>query len=140
MNDVLTEAEYADIIITLLNSPFEISSVTKLVFVAFCVKHENTFSHYYSRKSDFIDVFFNNISLKLSAHYKEIGMIINVVDMLKKSSKVIIDGDSVELTNDFEFKTENAFLDLCASKTPNPITEINRLDAKALLEEVIRYV
>lgn len=31
-------------------------------------------------------------------------------------------------------------LQFCAKKLPNPIIEINKLDAKALIEEVIRYV
>lgn len=29
---------------------------------------------------------------------------------------------------------------MCSGKTPNPIIEINKLDATAVIEEVIRYV
>ena len=139
-NEVISEAEYADIVMTLLNFPFGISSITKLVFITFCVKHESDLSHYYNRKNDFVDVFLRNISLKLSAHYKEIGKIITVINMLCTSSKAIVNGDHIEPCHNLAFKTENSFLDFCASRVPNPISEINRLDAKAIIEEVIRYV
>jgi hypothetical protein len=139
-SEIISEAEYADIIITLMKSPYKISSITKLVFIAFCVEHESNQSAYRNRTKDFIDVFFSNISLKLSVHYQEIGQIIHTIDMLKKSSKVLIDGDHIELVYDFTFQTENNFLKFCSTKTPNPIIEINKLDAKALVEEVLRYV
>ena len=69
---LLQEAEYADIILTLLNSPYAITSITKLIFIAFCVRYESNISAYKNRSKDFIDVFFKNISLKLSAHYDDI--------------------------------------------------------------------
>lgn len=34
---LLREAEYADIVLTLLNSPYAITSITKLIFIAFCI-------------------------------------------------------------------------------------------------------
>ena len=55
---LLREAEYADIILTLLNSPYAITSITKLIFIAFCVKHENNLPTYRNRVKDFIDIFF----------------------------------------------------------------------------------
>lgn len=139
-SEIISEAEYADIIITLMKSPYEISSITKLVFIAFCVKHESNQSVYRNRTKDFVDVFFRNISFKLSTHYQEIEQIIHTIDMLSKSSKVLIDGDYIELKHDFSFQTENTFLKFCRTKIPNPIIEINKLDAKALVEEVLRYV
>lgn len=137
---LLREAEYADIILTLLNSPYAITSITKLIFMAFCVKHESNLPAYRNRSKDFIDVFFKNISLKLSAHYDDIELILHFVDVLKNTSKVSIDGDYIELSAEFTHSPENHFLQFCAKKVPNPIIEINKLDAKALLEEVIRYV
>ncbi|MEN6459761.1 MAG: hypothetical protein ABFC94_00120 [Syntrophomonas sp.] len=140
VSKVISEAEYADIIITLMKSPYGISSITKLIFIAFCVKHENNLSAYYNRTKDFVDVFFRNISLKLYTHYQEIGEIIHAIDMLSKSSRVLINGDYIELKHDFTFQTENTFLKFCTTKVPNPIVEINKLDAKAVVEEVLRYV
>ena len=123
---LLREAEYADIVLTLLNSPYAITSITKLIFIAFC--------------KDFVDVFFKNISLKLSAHYDDIELILHFVDILKNTSKVSINGDYIELSSELTHLPENHFLQFCAKKLPNPIIEINKLDAKALIEEVIRYV
>ena len=137
---LLQEAEYADIILTLLGSPYAITSITKLIFIAFCVRHESNLSSYKNRSKDFIDVFFKNISLKLSAHYNDIGLILYFVDILKNTSKISIVGDSIELGVELTHSPENHFLQFCAKKVPNPIVEINKLDAKALLEEVIRYV
>lgn len=137
---LLQEAEYADIILTLLNSPYAITSITKLIFIAFCVRYESNISAYKNRSKDFIDVFFKNISLKLSAHYDDIELILHFVDILKNTSKVSISGDYIELISEFKHLPENHFLQFCAKKVPNPIVEINKLDAKALLEEVIRYV
>lgn len=54
---LLREAEYADIILTLLNSPYAITSITELIFIAFCVKHESNLSAYRNRSKDFIDIF-----------------------------------------------------------------------------------
>jgi hypothetical protein len=139
-SEIISEAEYADIIITLMKPPYKIPSITKLVFIAFCVKHEINHSAYHNRTKDFVDVFFSNISLKLSTHYQEIEQIIHTIDMLSKASKVFIDGDFIELKQDFVFQTENIFLKFCATKIPNPIIEINKLDVKALVEEVLRYV
>ena len=137
---LLREAEYADIILTLLNSPYVITSITKLIFIAFCVRYESNISAYKNRSKDFIDVFFKNISLKLSAHYDDIELILHFVDILKNTSKVSISVDYIELISEFKHLPENHFLQFCAKKVPNPIVEINKLDAKALLEEVIRYV
>lgn len=137
---LIQEAEYADIILTLLNPPYAITSITKLLFIAFCVKHENNLPAYRNRSKDFIDVFFKNISLKLSAHYDDLDLILHFVDVLKNTSKVSIDGDNIELSVEFTHSPENHFLQFCSKKAPNPISEINKLDAKALLEEVIRYV
>lgn len=139
-NEVISEAEYIDILITLMKPPYKISSITKLVFIAFCIKNETRKTVYHNRTKDFVDVFFSNISIKLSAHYQEIGQIIHAIDMLNKTSKVSIHDDYIVLKSDFTFQTENSFLKSCSTKIPNPIEEINKLDAKALIEEVLRYV
>lgn len=140
MNEIISEAEYADIIITLMKPPYEISSLTKLIFIAFCVKNENNQLKYRNRTKDFVDVFMSNVSLKLSAHNHEIMQIIKIIDMLNQTSKVSIAEDNIVLTHEFDFQTENAFLKFCKTKTPNPINEINKLDPKAMVEEVLRYV
>jgi len=137
---IILDAEYADIIITLLQEPYSISSITKLVFIAFCVKHETNLSSYKNRSKDFVDCFFKNISLKLSAHYDEIENILCVINMLKNTSMVTVEDDSIVLINNLDHEPENHFLNFCVNKIPNPILEINKLSSKALLEEVIRYV
>lgn len=140
LDEVISEAEYADIIITLLKHPYDISSITKLIFIAFCVKNETNQSRYKNRTKDFVDVFMSNISLKLVAHNQEIMQIFHVIDKLNKTSKVSINQDKISLIHEFDFQTESDFLKFCKTKNPNPINEVNKLDPKALLEEVLRYV
>lgn len=140
LNDVIKEAEYADIILSLLAEPYQINSVTKLIFFAFCIRYEDGFASYRSRTKDFVDVFFENISLKLAANYRDIGKILSVLRMLVKTQKISITEDNIQVLENLQHNTENDFIKMCSDKTPNPILEINKLDAIAVIEEVIRYV
>lgn len=139
-NELLLEAEYADIVLTLLHPPYNITSITKLIFISFCVKHETNMSAYKNRSKNFVDIFFKNISLKLSVHYEDISAILHLIEILRNTSKVTIEKDQITLIKELKHRTENLFLQSLSSKVPNPIAEINKLDSKALLEEVIRYV
>jgi hypothetical protein len=140
LNDVIKEAEYADIILSLLVEPYQINSVTKMIFFAFCIKYENNFASYRSRTKDFVDVFFENISLKLATNYKDIGKILYILKMFVKVGKISITEDNIQVLEELKHSTENEFIKMCSAKTPNPILEINKLDATAVIEEVIRYV
>lgn len=140
LNDVIEEAEYADIILSLLAEPYQINSVTKLIFFAFCIRYEDNFASYRSRTKDFVDVFFENISLKLVANYRDIGKILGVLRMLVKAEKISIAEDGIQVLEEVQHNTENDFIKMCCGKTPNPILEINKLDAIAVIEEVVRYV
>lgn len=140
LNDIIKEAEYADIILSLLAEPYRINSVTKMIFFAFCIRYEDNFASYRSRTKDFVDVFFENISLKLATNYKDVEKILCVLKMLVRTGKISITGDKIEVIDELEHNTENDFIKMCSGKTPNPIFEINKLDATAVIEEVIRYV
>ena len=140
LNEIIKEAEYADIILSLLVEPYQINSVTKMIFFAFCIRYEDNFASYRSRTNDFVDVFFENISLKLATNYKDIEKILSVLRMFVKSGRISIVGDSIEVIGEVKHSTENSFMKMCSGKTPNPIIEINKLDATAVIEEVIRYV
>ncbi len=140
LNDIIREAEYADIVLSLLNDPYQINSVTKIIFFSFCIKHEDRFNIYRKRTKDFVDVFFQNISLKLAVDYRDIEKILFVLKMLVKAGKISVTDDEIEIIDKFNHSSENDFLKMCSSKVPNPIIEINKLDATAVIEEVIRYV
>ena len=140
LNDIVIEAEYADIILSLLGKPYYVSSVTKIIFMSFCIRHEKNMASYGLRKVDFVDVFFRNISFKLSTEYKDINKIMHIIDMLNKTNKIKVDGDIITVQEEISHRTENKFLRVCIAKNPNPIEEINKLDATVMIEEVIRYV
>ena len=114
---------------------------TKLTFIAFCVKHENNMLSYRNRTKDFVDTFISNVSLKLTAHYEDIKIIFQVLKILQDSQIIDVEKDEIKVVATIpSHTTENDFLNFCSDKIPNPIVEINKLDSKALIEEVIRYV
>jgi ABC-type uncharacterized transport system substrate-binding protein len=139
-NEIVREAEYTDVILSLLSEPYQILSVTKMIFISFCVMHENNLKAYATRKKDFADIFFENISFKLDKDYKDVEKILHILDILVKTKKIIIIDDRIELLETIKHSTENKFINMCTKKVPNPILEITKLDSVAVLEEVIRYV
>lgn len=139
-SEVIKEAEYLDVILSLLSEPYQIVSVTKITFMAFCIYHEKNLMAYNRRKKDFVDIFFQNISLKLSVDYKDIERIMSVLDILVNTKKIIINEDRINIVGEINHSPENEFMKYCMGKVPNPIIEIDKLDATAVLEEVIRYV
>ena len=137
---LMEEAEYMDILVSLLQSPYNIESLTKLVFISFCVHSEKDISKYLNRKKDFVDTFIENVSLKLEVHKNELKSIFKVLNILCQQNIISIEGDKITLIREVETETQNVLIQKCSMRDLNPITEVNKLDAKALLEEVIRYV
>lgn len=140
MNELLLEAEYAEIIIELLNQPFRIGSVVKLVFMSFCVRNEKRTS-YGLRKTDFVDVFLENINIKLLSHPEELKSIFEVINKLKRNGWIEISNGTVRLSKEQSIcQCGNRFLYGCKEREINPIIEINKLDDQAFIEEVLRHV
>lgn len=139
-NRIINEAKYADIIVALLQSPYMVDSIIKLVFIAFCVNNEENINSYSNRKRDFVDAFISNINIKLMSHPDDISMIFSIIDKLVVAKFITVNDDQIEILKPLGFETENKFLQFCLKKVPNPIFEVNKLDARALLEEVLRYV
>lgn len=141
MNEyLLEEAEYMDIILSLLQKPYNIDSLTKIVFISFCIHNENDLSKYLNRKKNFVDTFIENISFKLEANKSEIVSIFKVLDILGNQKIIDIVDDKIIQKKTIEFNVQNALIQKCALSELNAISETNKLDSKALLEEVIRYV
>lgn len=140
MNELLLESEYAEIIIDLLKAPYNIDSVIKIVFMAFCIRNENK-SSYRNRKTDFVDVLLGNIDIKLLSHPDELISIFNILNKLKKSGWIKTDQGKVIVLQEIDgFQCYNKFLRGCKGKDINPIIEINKLDDRAFIEEVLRHV
>lgn len=136
----MAEAEYADIILTLLYAPYNITSIIKLVFMAFCIKYTTNTKTYNRRKKDFIDVFIGSLDVKLISHLDDFKLIFDVLNKLQDSGFIIIDEDEIKVIKKFSFESENSFLNYCKSKENNPILEANKLTPRAFMEEVLRYV
>lgn len=140
MNDLLLQGEYAGIMVELLNEPYNVDSVVKIVFLAFCVRNE-TQTSYKNRKTDFVDVLLNNLNIKILSHPDELKTIFEVLNKMKKCGWIAIeDGRIIILRELSKPNLENRFLTGCKGKDINPILEANKLDDKAFIEEVLRHV
>lgn len=140
MNDPLLQGEYADIIIELLREPYSVDSVLKIVFLAFCVRNESR-SSYRNRRTDFVDVLLENLSIKFLSHPDELKCIFEVLNKLKRCGWISIKEGKIYLLKEFnKEKCDNIFLVGCQGKEPNPIIEVNKLDNTAFIEEVLRHV
>lgn len=141
-NTLILEGEYADIIIELLREPFLINSITKLIFIAFCVKNEKRIKAYSNKKKDFVNFFFDNIKFKFISQKNEIRTILEIIYKLKASNWIAVDEDNIKVLKDLSIfnETYNKFLIAIKQYKFNAIIEINKLDAKAFIEEVIQHV
>lgn len=140
MNSFILEAEYLEIILELLSERYKVNSLVKLVFMSFCVKNGKK-ALFSGRKRDFVDVFFSSINVKLLSHSNEMKSIFEVINKMKASGWIQVDGDEVKvLKNIDDFNCDNKFLVGCGEKKNNPIKEVNKLDSRAFLEEVLRHV
>lgn len=140
MNDLLLQAEYADIIVELLKDPYNVDSVVKIVFLSFCIRNE-TQTSYKNRKTDFVDVLLNNLNIKVFSHPEELRDIFEVLNKMKKCGWIsIYNGRIMILKKLDKTKSENFFLNGCKEKDKNPVLEVNKLDDRAFIEEVLRHV
>lgn len=140
MDDLLLQSEYADIIIELLKDPYNMDSVVKIVFLAFCVRNEQQAS-YRNRKTDFVDILLNNLNIKLLSHPDELRSIFEVLNKMKTCGWITTNGGKISILKSFDkLKSENRFLTGCRGRDINPIIEVNKLDDRAFIEEVLRHV
>lgn len=140
MNDLLLQSEYVDIIVELLKEPYRIDSVLKMVFIAFCVRNEKR-SSYRNRKTDFVDVLLDNLNIKLLSHPDELQSIFEVLHKLKNCGWINTANGKIRILKEpINIKCENKFLSGCKGKEINPIVEVNKLDDRAFIEEVLRHV
>ena len=134
---LIRKAEYMDIILSLLSKPYNIRSITKITFFSFCVQHMTKFN---SKKNNMVDKFFSSISLSFFLNYSELEDIFWVLDLLKKTRIIEVVDDNISFVEDFNFEINNKTLLALMKRKINPILELNKLDADAVIEEVVRYV
>lgn len=138
--DLLKFAIYTDINVGLIQSPYSIRSISKIVFIAFCVYYQDGKRY---NKLDITQTFFSTLSEKLLAHIDDLEIIIRSIMMLEKSGIIQVGEDGIFTVSDElnGLKSHNTFLKKFISKEKNnPILSVNLLDDKAFMEEVIRYV
>lgn len=135
-------AEYLEIEVGLLQEPFSIESIHKLIFISFCVYHQANYGKRYNRL-DITQTFFRTLSGKLLTNINDLQVIMSGISLLEKSRLIGVDDEGrIKIKDDIKSLTShNPFLQKFKSKAVgNPILAVNRLDDKAFMEEVIRYV
>lgn len=141
---LISDAEYMDILVSLLLKPYDIDSLCKLVFIAFGVKYNCGMKVYANRKKDLVQVFMSALSIKLLSHMDDMHIIIEQLYILESNGWISIsEKGKVELTSEDGvdiFHPCNSFLNHFKGKEINPINAVNRLDDQAFLEEVLRYI
>lgn len=138
--DLLKLATYTDINVGLIQSPYSIRSISKIVFIAFCVYYQGGKRY---NKLDIMQTFFSTLSGKLLAHIDDLEIIIRSIMMLEKSGIIKVDENGMIVVSDNlnVLKCHNSFLKKFSSKEKNnPILSVNLLDDRAFMEEVVRYV
>ncbi len=140
VDDLLMQGEYADIIIQLLTEPYNYDSVVKIVFIAFCVRNESR-SSYRNRRTDFLDALLGNLNIRFLSRPDEMKCIFEVLSKLKRCGWISVSEGRIQVLKGFnETNSDNRFLVGYKGKDPNPIIEVNKLDEKAFIEEVLRHV
>lgn len=140
MNDLLIQGEYTDIIVELLKEPYNVDSVVKIVFLAFCIKNETQIS-YRNRRTDFVDVLLCNLNIKILSHPDELRNIFEVLNKMKKCGWIATEDGRIKILKRIDKpKSENRFLEGYKGKNINPVLEVNKLDDRAFIEEVLRHV
>lgn len=141
-NNVRKLAEYIEIEEGLLQEPFSIKSIHKLIFISFCVYHQANYGKRYNRL-DITQTFFRTLSGKLLTNLYDLQVIMFGVQILEKSGIIEVDEEGhIETLDDLKTLIQhNPFLQKFKGKSVgNPILAVNRLDDKAFMEEVVRYV
>lgn len=134
------EAEYASIIVCLLEKPYCVKSITKLLFLSLDIKYA-VLSKYKNRKMDFIEVFLTPLGIKLMAHPEDLEAILKVIALLERGKWISIEGDLINVERTLpKVKIKNKFLEKIKSYDVNPIEIVNNLEMKSFLEEVLQYV
>ena len=132
-----------DILVGLLSEPYNIDSLSKIVFIAFCVQYNDGTKIYSNRKKNLIQIFMNALSIKLLSHISDLQVILEQIYILDSSGWILISDDGkihVKSAADFnQLHSGNEFLNHFIGKKNNPIIAVNKLEDKAFLEEVIRY-
>lgn len=138
--DLMLDAEYTAIIINLINWPYNVDSVIKIVFMAFGVKHSYA-KNFGGRKNDIFKTFLSSLSIKIMAHPEELQAIFNAIRILEYNGWIKIDKDKIKLEKRFEENIpKNNFMKSMEKKDVNPLIEIKNMSDYVFLEEVLQYV
>lgn len=138
--DLILQAEYATIIVSLMKKPYQENSITKLIFMSFGVKHASI-RKYSNRKMDFIKTFLSSLSIKLTSHPEELKAILDVISILESGGWISVTNDTIKVKKKLpDGFIKNNFLINIEKKDVNPLMEIGNLNIKSFLEEVLQYV
>ena len=138
-SDIEKEATYFDIIMGLLEKPYEIRSLLKLVFIAFTVRAAEYKVDKYAKALDLVSKFMSNLKIELFNATDDFKVIFRIINILEKTGYINVDGNEIlQIKSAANYKCKNKVLSL--SSVNKAILEINTITDKSFAEEIIRNV
>ena len=140
MNKVIEkDAIYFDIIVGLLNPPFEYDSLIKIMFMAFIMKNCEPKIDKNVISLDLISKFIKNLRTEFFINYKDFENIFRIIKILENSNFIVLEGNKViQKSEKFDYNVQSVLFKHKAIQ--NTVNEIKKMSDKAFIEEVVRYV
>ena len=138
-SDIEKEATYFDIIIGLLEKPYEIRSLLKLTFLAFTVNVAEYKVDKHVKTLDLTSKFMSNLKIELFNSPDDFKTIFKIIKMLEKTGCICVEQNEITYLKPLSnYNCKNKVLSL--SSVCKAILEINTITDKSFVEEVIRNV
>lgn len=142
MNNLELEIEktmkYFDVIYSLIRPPFQVASLTKLVFLSLSINNLSDIRSFANRRQNVTKELMSNLSNVLNHTDSELNIILDIIDKLNISKVINIKDDQIKLIKNIEKPCFSPFLNMDNAK--RIINEICKLSNLSFMEEVIKYV
>lgn len=130
-NNLLKEAKYADIIITLINPPCNITSLFKLIFLTLIFSDRNI-NEITKSKYNIINNYIGNSILLLQQKKDDLNIIYEILHRLESIHIISINNDIITINNIIQTPDINNI-----KKADQILNKINKLDNKTFYLELL---
>lgn len=137
-NMIEKEIGYFDVIYSLLKYPYNVNSLIKLVFLSLAINNTFDISTLCNRKQNLAKELLSNL-LNISNNFEcEMTSVLNIIDKLRKSDTIKINGDKIELVKNIEFQSFSSFIN--SKNSLEIIKSVTNLSTESFMGEVLKYV
>ena len=137
-NNIEKTITYFDVIYALIRSPFQLTSLLKLVYLSLSINNLFDIKTFSNRKQNMAKELLSNLSNISNDIENELSIVLEIIDKLKRSNVICIRNDQIKLIKNIECQRFSSFLNM--NQSINIISERCRLSNLSFMEEVIKYV